>query len=76
MTTPDQLTPQQREAYLDSPSLPPPQGVEPNFDNPPSSNLVAQILIPILLTLVTLALLLRTYAKFFVMKMVHVDDGN
>jgi len=76
MTTPAQLTPEQREAYLGSPSLPPPPGIEPNFENPPNRNLVAQILIPILLTLVTLALLLRTYAKFFVLKMIHVEDGN
>jgi hypothetical protein len=66
----------QREAALDGPALAPPPGVVPNFEHPPNSNVVAQVLIPVLLTLVTLALLLRSYAKFVVLKSLSVDDGT
>ncbi|KAI1116640.1 hypothetical protein F5Y14DRAFT_406085 [Nemania sp. NC0429] len=62
------------KAAGESPALPPPAGVVSNFADPSNASIAVQILNPILLSLVTLALILRSYSKFFVVKTVDFDD--
>ncbi|RYP25826.1 hypothetical protein DL767_008249 [Monosporascus sp. MG133] len=65
---------EEQEAILDGPALRPPPGIEPNFDHPPNRNGIGQSVVPIYLTLVTLAILLQGYARVFIAKKLHLDD--
>lgn len=69
------LPPEKQEAILNGPALKPPPGVESNFDDPQNQNVIPHAVIPICLLLATLAILLRTYTKFFLLRRINVDDG-
>lgn len=69
------LPPDQQQVLLDGPALKPPVGVQSNFENPPNSNAIPEAVIPICLVLVSVAVLLRYYARAFVAKEIKVDDG-
>ncbi|RYP29951.1 hypothetical protein DL767_006484 [Monosporascus sp. MG133] len=68
------LPPEQQEQILNSPSLPAPDGVVPNFDDPPNNNVVAHVLFPIWLALITVALVGRLYTRHFYMKRLSIGD--
>lgn len=70
------LPPQQQEAILNGPALQPPAGVDQNLDNPPNNNAIPHAVIPICLFLATLAILVRTYTKIFIVRRINVDDGE
>ncbi|KAF2731127.1 hypothetical protein EJ04DRAFT_443648, partial [Polyplosphaeria fusca] len=56
------------------PALPPPAGVEPNFEHPPANRaLVLGIMVPCL-TITTIGTLLRLYVKTFIMRKWHLED--
>lgn len=56
------------------PGLEPPEGVIPNFDNPPNDNGQANAGIVICLLLVFTSVSLRAYSKLFCVKQVHFED--
>ncbi|KAH9890255.1 hypothetical protein F4778DRAFT_753130 [Xylariomycetidae sp. FL2044] len=62
------------EAVLNAPALEPPQGVTPDFLNPPNKNAYAHATLAIVLTLSTLAVLGRVYARWIYLKTTHVGD--
>lgn len=64
----------QQEKILDGPSLEPPPGVIPNFDNPPSNNPLAHGVLTLCLVLAVFAALIRGYAKLFCARKVRIED--
>jgi hypothetical protein len=56
------------------PAAPPPPGVKSNFNNPDNYKTQNIILHSIVLSLVTLAVLMRVYTRAFVKKTFGVDD--
>ncbi|KAI1276491.1 hypothetical protein F5Y07DRAFT_389242 [Xylaria sp. FL0933] len=68
------LPPEQQEAILNGPALPPPPGVVPNFANPPNQNAIAHATLAISLTLTTIASLIRFCARVFVIKATRLED--
>ncbi|KAI1772243.1 hypothetical protein F4818DRAFT_180229 [Hypoxylon cercidicola] len=69
------LTPEQLEALLNGPALAPPDGIVPNFDNPPNKNYISAAVVPLCLTVTTIAVLLRVYARIFCVKKVGIPDA-
>ena len=67
-----ELPPIDSEAFLDLPALPPPEGVTPNFVDPP--NLCNQGLNIVQCVLVTTAVLMRLYTKRFILKKMLAED--
>lgn len=61
-----------REEFLDSPALAPPDGVVPNFKNPP--NLVSNGRVIVQLVLVTLVVWMRLYTKLRVIRNRLMED--
>lgn len=70
------LTPEQLEALLNGPALAPPDGVMPNFENPPNKNYIAAAVVPLCLTVTTIAVLLRVWARVFLLRKVGLPDGK
>jgi hypothetical protein len=68
------LTPAQQEAVLDGPSLEPPLGVDPNFDDPPNLNHIVYPVLILSLVLTTIFLLLRACGRWYAMKTVGTGD--
>ncbi|GAW17492.1 hypothetical protein ANO14919_069490 [Xylariales sp. No.14919] len=56
------------------PGLEPPDGVTPNFNNPPNDNRQANAGVAICLILVITSVTLRAYSKLFCVKKVHIED--
>ncbi|KAI6084003.1 hypothetical protein F4821DRAFT_271385 [Hypoxylon rubiginosum] len=69
------LTPEQLEALLNGPALAPPDGVMPNFENPPNKNYIAAAVVPLCLTVTTIAVLLRVWARVFLLRKVGLPDA-
>ncbi|KAI2618565.1 hypothetical protein GGS26DRAFT_380968 [Hypomontagnella submonticulosa] len=69
------LSPAQLEAFLNQPALQPPDNVIPNFENPPNRNDIAQAVVPFCLTITTIAVLLRIYARMFCVKKFELHDS-
>lgn len=59
---------------LDMPALQPPDGVTPNFDNPPNYNTSGYALCSFFLAVGSIAIILRTYARVFCAKKVRLED--
>ncbi|OTA83401.1 hypothetical protein M434DRAFT_36766 [Hypoxylon sp. CO27-5] len=59
---------------LDMPALQPPDGVTPNFDNPPNYNTSGYGLCSFFLAVGSIAVILRTYARVFCAKKVRLED--
>ncbi|KAI0179267.1 hypothetical protein GGR52DRAFT_589026, partial [Hypoxylon sp. FL1284] len=62
------------EAILNGPAIPPPDGVEPNFDNPPNRNALGYGLITTMLALATLTICCRLLARVFKTKTLRAED--
>ena len=58
----------------DTPAMKSPEGVEPNFINPPSHDKANVILHTICLTLTTLFLMMRLYTRHYISHWVGWDD--
>ncbi|KAI1747027.1 hypothetical protein F4782DRAFT_535808 [Xylaria castorea] len=56
------------QAILNSPALPPPANVHPNFENPPNNNRLALGITIAALVVTTLAVLMRIHSWIYVMK--------
>lgn len=68
------IPPSELENALNGPALPPPEGVVPNFDNPPNEGAMALGTLFASLILATALLLIRFYARLFVVKRTHLGD--
>ncbi|ETS86335.1 hypothetical protein PFICI_00163 [Pestalotiopsis fici W106-1] len=60
--------------FLDSPALTPPDGVIPNFSNPPNMNDYAFATLWICASLSSIVVALRIYTRFFLLKSPHLGD--
>jgi hypothetical protein len=63
------------EELLSLPAMAPPEGVEPNFDNPPNRNSLAWFVTTLCLAVSTLCVVLRTYARIWRTKALHYEEG-
>ncbi|KAI1207046.1 uncharacterized protein F4807DRAFT_212163 [Annulohypoxylon truncatum] len=63
-----------QEAALNGPALAPPAGVTPNFDNPPNSNGLAYGVIAACVSVATICLLIRGYARLFLFRQLKPED--
>ncbi|KAI1414128.1 hypothetical protein F5Y13DRAFT_179104 [Hypoxylon sp. FL1857] len=64
----------QQQAALDGPALAPPPGVTPQFDNPPNNNGLAHGVIAACVTVATVCLLIRGYARLVLFKQLKPED--
>jgi hypothetical protein len=69
-------TPEQIEALLDGPALPPPDGVVSNFVNPSNNNGLGYGLLSAMLAIATMAILFRLLARVFKTKSLRIEDGT
>ncbi|KAJ8132373.1 hypothetical protein O1611_g1251 [Lasiodiplodia mahajangana] len=69
------LPKEQQDALLAGPALAAPDGVIPNFDNPPNENAIAQATFVICLFFATFSFLVRMYARLAGLRSVNVEDG-
>ncbi|KAI0023352.1 hypothetical protein F4780DRAFT_77269 [Xylariomycetidae sp. FL0641] len=70
-----QMTPEEKEAFLNLPALTPPPGVIPNFDNPPNQDAMVLGVTIFCLVIATIAVAIRAYAKIFCFRKVRYEDG-
>lgn len=68
------LPPAVQQAILNGPAEAPPEGVTPDFTNPPNGNSEALAVIIICTILATLALIGRLYSRAFLIKKLHIED--
>lgn len=61
---------------LSGPALAPPEGVTPNFDNPPNGNAVASTSLILMMVISTLCILIRLYGKVYMTRKVHIEDSK
>lgn len=59
---------------LNAPALAPPEGVTPNFDNPPNANGLAWFVTTFCMVVATLCLLLRIYVRLFLEKKFRAEE--
>lgn len=69
------LTPEQQEYFLEMP-FPAPEGVTSNVENPPNKNGLAHAILGLTLAISTLAILVRAYARAWILKKIGVQDGT
>ncbi|KAI0184730.1 hypothetical protein EV127DRAFT_374213 [Xylaria flabelliformis] len=64
-----------QNAILNGPALAPPRiDIVPNFEHPPNANLFARAITTIALVLVTIVIVLRAYAKIFIVGKLQLQD--
>lgn len=68
------LSHEQQEALLDGPTLAPPAGVTSNFINPENNNGLAYGVIAACVTVATLCLMIRGYARLVLFKQLKPED--
>lgn len=61
-------SPEELAALLATPALPPPDGVTPNFDNPPNQNALAWVVTTLCMVVSTLCVCLRVFTRIWVVK--------
>jgi hypothetical protein len=62
------------EIPYDMPAIPPPNGGDPNFDNPPSIHTLTVGVGATCMTIMALAVGIRTYTKAFILKDMRHED--
>lgn len=70
------LPPEQQDQIINGPALAPPNGTTPNFQHPPNQSIIAEVITPILVAVVTTLVLLRFCSKVLVQRSVHIEDGK
>ena len=68
------LTEEELAAVLDMPAMEAPEGVEPDFDNPPNENGLALAIITVTLAIGTLCVLLRAYGRVYLLRKVGIEE--
>lgn len=61
---------------LDEPAAHPPEGILSDLDNPPNMNTASYVISTVLLTLATISVAIRLYAKVICLREVLVPDGE
>lgn len=69
-----QLSSQQLETLLNGPAGPPPPGASSNFDDPPNINGLVILTLTLCLVFATLAVLMRTCTKLFLIRSWDYED--
>lgn len=64
------------EAILAQPALAAPEGVTPDFDNPPNENALAWFVTTFCMVVATTFFLFRLYGRIFVDKKFRVEEGS
>lgn len=64
------------EALLDSPAMPAPEGVTPNFENPPNQNGLGMTVLTLCLVFSTICVCLRMYARVYLLRKVQIEEGE
>lgn len=67
-------TSEQAEILATRPGIEPPNGIVPNFDNPPTRNDIGISVATIFLLLVVVTGLLRLYSRVFVIRVFRLED--
>ncbi|KAL7624923.1 hypothetical protein AAE478_004137 [Parahypoxylon ruwenzoriense] len=68
------LPPAQQSAILNGPALTPPEGVVPDFENPPNQNALSHFSVAFCLIASTFAVLIRAYSRIFCIKKLEIED--
>ncbi|KAI0198610.1 hypothetical protein F4808DRAFT_451864 [Astrocystis sublimbata] len=69
------LPPEEQDAIIDGPALPPPRAdIIPNFDAPSNMNTLAQVVTTIALIIVTVVVILRAYVRIHIIKKLQLQD--
>ncbi|KAF5001741.1 hypothetical protein FDECE_10874 [Fusarium decemcellulare] len=68
------LSPEALKKLLASPALAPPDGVEPQFDNPPNGNVLAWAVTTFCMVVATFCMLLRAYGRLWLERKVFVEE--
>lgn len=61
---------------LSSPAMAAPDGITPNFDDPPNGNSIASASLILMMVISTLCILLRAYGKVYLTKKIYTEDGK
>lgn len=69
-----QLTPQELQLLSDYPALQPPEGVTPDFTDPPNHGKTQIVWISLLLCITSIFVLNRVYMKTFIVRKYMLDD--
>ena len=72
-TSPEQVQAELR-TLLEGPAMSPPAGVIPDFDHAPNLDIYVAITITLCVIFATLAVLLRMYAKVFILRVLAWED--
>lgn len=70
------LNASQIEALLASPAMSPPDGVIPDFTNPPNSNGTAWFVITFTLVLSTICVFIRAFHKVYLTHKIQIEEGK
>lgn len=60
---------------LNAPALPPPDGITPNFDNPPNANDLAWGVLMACAAISTICVILRFYGRVFLLRKVQAEES-
>lgn len=74
MATLDSLNNGQQATLLNSPAMNPPDGIEPNFENPFNRNRPSLALMIVGMTLTSFCIAIRAYTRIFCLKKVRLED--
>ncbi|PGH16758.1 hypothetical protein AJ80_05073 [Polytolypa hystricis UAMH7299] len=61
-------------SFLDLPALEPPEGVIPNFENPPNQNALALGVLTACCVVSTLCVLIRAYGRIYLLKKFQIEE--
>ena len=70
------MQPSEVEALLAAPALEAPEGVTPDFENPPDRNDLAWFVTTLCLVVSTICLLIRAYARTWREKRLHKEESK
>lgn len=68
------LPPEEQQAILNGPAVPPPDNVVPNFTNPQSQNTAPRVILGFCLAVNTILVGLRVYSRLFIVKKTTYAD--
>lgn len=70
------MTPEDLEELLVAPALPAPEGITPNFDDPPNNNVLAWFVTTLCMIVATSCVCLRLFARVWIDKRIRVEEGE
>lgn len=70
------MSPEQLASLLAQPALDPPEGVTPDFSNPPNRNGLAWFVTTFCTVVTALCCLIRAYTKIWVARTLKIEEGE